>query len=143
MKALFTSLFTTLVFLSSYTIMAQADNTSNTTIHFVGANFQKDAKLEILINNERIGYLTKGVQMNLYLADGGEITILTQGYNMIDAKYGAPIQIKLNVEKGKEYYYSAKWSKTNHLTPFEAEELDKITKNGKKIFSSIDIGPNK
>lgn len=108
------------------------------TIHFLGAQFQKDPKLEIFINGEKMGYISRGLQIDHVQKTLGEITILTQGYDMIDAKYGPPIQMKLDVEAGKEYWLSAKWTRANHLTVVTEEELPKITKNGKKIISVID-----
>lgn len=95
------------VLFGSINVQAQSETA---IIHFLGAQFQKDPKLEIFINGDKMGYITKGLQIDHVQKTLGEITILTQGYDMIDAKYGAPIQMKLNVEAGKEYWLSAKWT---------------------------------
>ena len=88
-----------LTVLISAAVFAQ---TETATLYFLGAQFQKDPKLEIFINGEKMGYLTKELQIDHVQKTLGEITILTQAYEMIDARYGAPIQMKLNVEAGKE-----------------------------------------
>jgi hypothetical protein len=121
---------------SSVFCFAQSSETA--IIHFIGAKFQKDPKLEIFINGKPSGYITKGLQIDHVQKTLGEITILTQCYDMIDAKYGAPIQMKMTVEAGKEYYLSAKYTAKNHLTLLTKEEALEVTKNGKKIISVID-----
>jgi hypothetical protein len=112
---------------------------SPTIIHFVGANFQKGAKLGISVDGKHIGFMTNGTQFDYTTQKEGELIIVTQGYDQIDAMYGSPIQIKLNVSSNQEYFYSAKWSKGNHLTSFNESEYSKITKSGKKIISIIDV----
>lgn len=130
---------TTLITLCAILISAVAIAQNETaTIHFLGAQFQKDPKLEIFINGEKMGYISRGLQIDHVQKTLGEVTILTQGYDMIDAKYGPPIQMKMQLEAGKEYWLSAKWTRAKHLTIVTEEELPKITKNGKKIISVID-----
>ncbi len=108
-------------------------------IHIIGADFQKDPKLEIFFNNKRIGFLTKGLQIDYTIHQMGELVIMTQAYNMIDAKYGPPVQLKLNIENGKTYYLSAKYTPKKHLTEIQEGEVDKLTKGGKKILSTIEL----
>ena len=116
------------------------EESKKATLVFLGGNFQKDPKLEIFINNKQIGYLTHGLELRYSTSLAGEVVIMTQGYNMIDAKYGPPVQLKLTVKPGETYYLDAKWTKRQHLTIITAEEVDKATKGEKKILSTIELG---
>ncbi len=113
--------------------------TPTATITFLGGNFQKDAKLDINFNGKSIGFMSKGLEMVFTTNQLGEVLITTQGYNMIDAMYGPPVQLKLTLEADKEYFLDAKWSKSNHLTIISKEEVAKATKGGKKIYSTIEV----
>ena len=85
---------------------AAAPNSGHLLIHRV-ANFGSDLGLVVSIDGKDVGTFSEGRKYSGDLPAGEHIIIVRVDPNLNDAK---PAQIKLNIEAGKTYTYTAGFS---------------------------------
>lgn len=118
-----------------------ASNGSN--LIFDGSELSNEVKLEIFINNSPIGILTKNTCFNIDIGNNNEVIIISQAYNQIDAKYGPPQQLHVEINNERTVL-KAKYSATSHFQVFDGKEscVSTIDKSNKILPLSAE-GRNK